>query len=64
MCILIGFIVALLALSAAVALPSDGGSRIERPRGRRVPGDAGSAGNIVAQEAAHVVDGTYMPILR
>jgi len=41
MYILIGIIVAFFALSAATALPGNGGVRSERPRGRRLPGDAG-----------------------
>jgi hypothetical protein len=62
--ILIGIVVAFLALSAAVALPSNAGFRNERPRYRRVPGDANSAQNIVGKDAALALDGVYMPIPR
>ena len=51
MYLLIGIIVAFLVLATSVAVPGNSGLRNERPRGRRVPGDAGGA-----QEAAFAPD--------
>ena len=64
MYILMGIVVAFFALSAAVALLNNAGFRNERPRYRRVPGDASSTRNSVAEEAALAMDGIYMPIPR
>jgi len=50
---LIGVIVAFFALSAAAALQSKGGFHNERPRGRRVPGDAGFSPISLSGEARH-----------
>lgn len=53
MYILIGSIVAFFASSAAAPLPSHKGFRNARPRGRRVPGDAGIPPTSLADEARY-----------
>jgi hypothetical protein len=49
---LIGLIVAFFVLAAAIAAPSNSRFCNERPRGRRVPGDANAPKSIVAEETA------------
>lgn len=58
MCILIGIVGVFLALSVAAAVPGNDAPVDQRPRGRRVPGDSGSARRCAAR------DGFCMPIPR
>ena len=64
MYVLIGIIVVFTGLTAAVGLPSNGGFRNERPRGRPAPRNAGGAQDIIAEETALALDQIYLPGLR
>ena len=64
MYILVGIVVGLFALSAAVAVPRNLGFHNQRPRYRRVPGDKNSSQNTVGADVALARDGIYLPIPR